>query len=183
MTWPHGKLQEWRIPTRSFQQPTMPLPQLVFQSAFLKPFEEFRVWGTWATHLPAWPCNKPFSASNSKVSVWPYGASGTWTYVWQQNLHFIHRYDPCQRKIKTVLSNLEIWKYTSAFPMQCSILGGGCMWVLKAEDLVLFWDHVGNNRRQHLLGQFLFSAPSTYSLFDSWSEFHEIGTILSPLYR
>ena len=41
------------------------------------------------------------------------------------------------------------------------------MWVLKAEDLVLFWDHVGNNRRQHLLGQFLFSAPSTYSLFYS----------------
>lgn len=142
-----------------------------------------QVWGTWATHLPAWPCNKPFSASNSKVSVWPYCASGTWTYVRQQNLHFIHHYDPCHGKIKMVLSNLEIWKYTSTFPMQCSILDGGCMWVLKAEDLILFLDHVGNNKRQHLLGQFLLSAPSTYYLFDSWSEFHEIGTILSPLYR
>ena len=77
--------------------------------------------------------------------------------------------------------NLKI--YTSTFPMQCSILVGGRMWVLKAEDLILFLDHVGNNRRRHLLGQFLFSAPSPYYLFDSWSEFHEIGTILSPLYR
>ena len=32
---------------------------------------------------------------------------------------------------------------------------------LNAEDVVLFLDHVGNNKRQHLLDQFLFSAPCT----------------------
>ena len=57
-----------RISTlRSLWQLTTPLPQLAFISALLKPFQDSGDWEARATCLLACPCNKPFSAPNSKV--------------------------------------------------------------------------------------------------------------------
>ena len=45
----------------SLQQLTMSLPHLSKKRALLKAFGEWGGFKTWATHLLAWPCNKPFS--------------------------------------------------------------------------------------------------------------------------
>ena len=47
--------------------PVTPLPHLAFKNAFLKPFEDFRVFWTLAMRLLAWLCSKHFSAPNSDV--------------------------------------------------------------------------------------------------------------------
>ena len=54
---------------RSLQQLITPLPHLSHKRALLKAFGGFGGFKTWATHLLAWPCKKPFSVPNSNVLV------------------------------------------------------------------------------------------------------------------
>lgn len=52
------------------------------KSALLKLFGEFEIFAARAIPLLARPCNKPFSASNSNISIWPQRVtSGTLAHV------------------------------------------------------------------------------------------------------
>ena len=42
-------------------------PHFAFKRALLKAFSNSGALKTWATHLLAWPCNKPFSVPNSSA--------------------------------------------------------------------------------------------------------------------
>ena len=45
------------------------IPHPAFKGALLKPLGSSEVLRVEATHLLAWPCNKPFSAPNSSISL------------------------------------------------------------------------------------------------------------------
>lgn len=68
--WPEWTVARTKDPIpRSLQQLTMALSQLAFRRALLKAFGKFGLFKAWATHLPAWPCNKHFCVPNSTVLV------------------------------------------------------------------------------------------------------------------
>lgn len=62
--------------------PCHPSPKICLKNSSLNTIREFGSFEHEPPVLLAWPCNKPFSAPNSEVSVWLHHASGTWTWVW-----------------------------------------------------------------------------------------------------
>ena len=58
-----------RLKQLSSSSSGIPLPHLFYKRVLLKAFGEFGVFKAWATSLPVWPCNKPFSVPDSEVLV------------------------------------------------------------------------------------------------------------------